>query len=151
MCINRARFSYPLNARQTDCRRKIVFPLSMYATIVLRAPRVSPRFLSSKFCQIKNFLSDHPRNFSAILIFTRLPRQKIRVRTARVFLFLHIFENQTERLFLKIPLNAFFDVLDAHFCLSQVRFPRFKMQITGFLENSLYPPVSSQGAILIKK
>lgn len=75
--------------------------------------------------------------------------------TARGFLFLHVFENQVERLFLKIPLNAFFDVSDANFCLPRIRsrprhFPRLKTQITSSWENRLSWATSSRGAIPIE-
>ena len=66
------------------------------------------------------------------------------------------FKNQIEHLFLKIPLNAFFDISGAHFCLSQVRsrpryFPRLKAQMTGFRQKSLPRTTSSQRAIPIER
>ncbi len=58
-------------------------------------------------------------------------------------------------MFLKIPLNAFFDVLDVNFCPPRIRsrprhFPRLKTQITSSWENRLSWATSSRGAIPIE-
>ena len=59
-------------------------------------------------------------------------------------------------MFPKIPLNAFFDVSDANFCLPRIRsrprhFPHLKTQITSSWENRLSWATSSRGAIPIER
>ena len=59
-------------------------------------------------------------------------------------------------MFLKIPLNAFFDASDANFCLPRIRsrprhFPCLKTQMTGFRQKSLPRTTSSQRAIPIER